>query len=84
MGATKPQELFEIREKFPDLSFLVPGVGAQGGDLETVIENGKDAQGVGLLINVGRDIMFNSTGSDFAEKAADRSQYYFDVMSKNF
>ena len=83
VGATKPQELAEIRERFPALPFLVPGVGAQGGDLETVIENGKDPNRTGLLINVGRDIMFNSTGNDFADKAADKSQYYFELMSKN-
>jgi len=84
IGATKPLELAEIREKFPTLPFLVPGVGAQGGDLETVINNGKDAQSAGILINVGRDIMFNSTEIDFAEKAGKRANYYFDVMSRNF
>ena len=84
VGATKPQELAEIREKFPVLPFLVPGVGAQGGDLETVIKNGKDLNGTGLLINVGRDIMFNSKGSDFAEKAEERAKYYFEIMLRNF
>jgi len=84
VGATKPQELAEIREKFPALSFLVPGVGAQGGDLETVIKNGKNSNRTGLLINVGRDIMFHSTENNFAEKASERAKYYFDVMSENF
>ena len=83
VGATKPQELAEIREKFPSLPFLVPGVGAQGGNLETVIKNGKDSNGAGLLINVGRDIMFSSKGNDFAEKAAERAQYYFGEMLQN-
>jgi len=84
IGATKPQELSEIRERFPELSFLVPGVGAQGGDLKTVIKNGKNQNGTGLLINVGRDIMFRSTGNDFAEKSSERAKYYFEVMSQNF
>ncbi len=84
VGATKPRELLEIRQKFPELSFLVPGVGAQGGDLETVIENGKDTNGTGLLINVGRDIMFNSRGDDFAEKAEKRADFYSEEMSKSF
>jgi orotidine-5'-phosphate decarboxylase len=84
VGATKPKELAEIREKFQTLSFLVPGVGAQGGDLETVIKNGKDSNGTGLLINVGRDIMFNSNGNGFAEKSSERSKYYSEVMSKSF
>ena len=84
VGATKPQELAEIREKFRSLPFLVPGVGAQGGDLETVIKNGRDSNGTGLLINVGRDIMFNSIENDFAKKAGKRAKYYFEVMSNNF
>ena len=84
VGATKPQELAEIRHRFSLLPFLVPGVGAQGGDLESVIKNGTDAQGAGLLINVGRDIMFNSSGSDFEEKASERAKYYFDEMQKSF
>lgn len=84
VGATKPQELTEIREKYPDLPFLVPGVGAQGGNLESVIKNGKDLNGTGLLINVGRDIMFNTNGRDFSEKAGERAQYYFELMTQNF
>ena len=59
-------------------------MGVQGGDLETVIKNGKDSQGAGMLINVGRDIMFNSNGNDFAEKAAERAGYYYKEMSQNF
>ena len=84
VGATKPEELSEIRKHYPALSFLVPGVGAQGGDLESVIENGKDPNNTGLLINVGRDILYQSTGNDFAKKSAERAKYYFDIMSENF
>lgn len=84
VGATKSQELAGIRKKFPDLPFLVPGVGAQGGDLASVIKNGRNPLGTGLLINVGRDIMFNSGRSDFAEKAAERAKYYFEKMGNGF
>ena len=84
VGATKPQELGVIREKFPALPFIVPGVGAKGGDLKTVIEKGNNVNATGLLINVGRDIMFSSTGNDFADKSFERAKYYFDVMSQNF
>lgn len=84
VGATKPQELAEIREKFPALPFLVPGVGAQGGDLESVIENGNDQNGTGLLVNVGRDILYQSAGNDFAEKSSERAKYYLEIMLQNF
>ena len=84
VGATKPEELSEIRETFPALPLLVPGVGAQGGDLKSVIENGKDQNGTGLLINVGRDILYQGSGNDFAKNSEKRAQYYFEIMSQNF
>ncbi|MCK5032887.1 MAG: orotidine 5'-phosphate decarboxylase, partial [Calditrichia bacterium] len=84
VGATKPEELSEIREKFPTLPFLVPGVGAQGGDLKSVIENGKNKERTGLLINVGRDILYQGSGNDFAKNSEKRAQYYFEIMSQNF
>jgi orotidine-5'-phosphate decarboxylase len=56
MGATYPHELRRARELCPDLPFLVPGVGAQGGDLEAVVRAGLDRRGRGLLINASRAI----------------------------
>ena len=58
VGATYPQELARARELCPDLPFLVPGVGAQGGDVESVVDAGLDARGGGLLINASRSIIF--------------------------
>jgi orotidine-5'-phosphate decarboxylase len=58
VGATYPAELARARELCPDLTFLVPGVGAQGGDVETVIGQGLDASGGGLLINASRAVIF--------------------------
>lgn len=60
VGATYPQELATIRQLAPDLLFLVPGVGAQGGDLQAVLHNGQRAQGGGLLINSSRGILYPS------------------------
>lgn len=57
MGATYPDELGRARELCPDMPFLVPGVGAQGGDLEAVVRVGVDRQGRGLLINVSRAVI---------------------------
>lgn len=69
IGATYPGELKEIRDLCPDMPFLVPGVGAQGGDVQKVIQNGCDKNGGGLIINSSRGIIYASTGDDFAEAA---------------
>jgi len=67
-GATRPEQLSEIRKIVPDHFLLVPGVGAQGGDLQGVIKHGKNQDG-GLLINASRSIIYASSSEDFAEKA---------------
>lgn len=68
VGATRSSDIGEVRKLVPNNFFLVPGVGAQGGSLEDVVEFGwnKDC---GLLINSSRAIIYASTGDDFAEKA---------------
>jgi len=58
VGATYPAELARARELCPDMTFLVPGVGAQGGDVKTVVRAGLDERGRGLLINASRSIIF--------------------------
>jgi orotidine-5'-phosphate decarboxylase len=69
VGATYPEELRRVRQICPDMTFLVPGVGAQGGDLAAVMANGLDAKGGGLIINVSRQVLYASKGADFAEAA---------------
>jgi orotidine 5'-phosphate decarboxylase subfamily 2 len=56
VGATYPQVLAEVRQAAPDLWFLVPGVGTQGGDLESALTAGLRKDGIGVLINVSRSI----------------------------
>ncbi len=73
IGATKASMLADIRKQIPDHFLLVPGIGAQGGDLEEVSEYGINKQ-CGLLINASRSIIFASNGDDFAEMAAKESQ----------
>ncbi len=73
VGATRPSELEAIRLMAPEYFFLVPGVGAQGGDLEAVSRAGLNRYG-GLLINASRSILYASSGSDFAQKAAEEAQ----------
>jgi orotidine-5'-phosphate decarboxylase len=58
IGATYPAELARARELCPELTFLVPGVGAQGGDVEAAVTAGLDAHGRGLLVNASRSIIF--------------------------
>jgi orotidine-5'-phosphate decarboxylase len=73
VGATRPEYFRNIRRIAPDHFLLVPGVGAQGGSMEMVIENGKSSKG-GLLINNSRGILYAGNGLDFAEKAREAAQ----------
>ena len=68
VGATKADKIGKIRALAPDHFLLVPGVGAQGGDLEAVSKAGLNAQ-CGLLVNSSRAIIYASAGEDFAEAA---------------
>ena len=68
VGATKAEKLKEIREIIPNHFLLVPGVGAQGGSLKEVAQNGLNSK-CGLLVNSSRGIIYASVDIDFAEKA---------------
>ena len=69
-GATYPEELGEIRQLVGNLPLLVPGIGAQGGDLNAVLEHGLDEQQTGLLISSSRAIIYAGSDDDFAAAAA--------------
>jgi orotidine-5'-phosphate decarboxylase len=69
IGATFPAELKHVRAICPKIPFLVPGVGAQGGDVELVIRHGKDHAGAGLIINSSRGIIYASDSADFDNAA---------------
>jgi orotidine-5'-phosphate decarboxylase len=69
VGATYPEELRRVREAAPDLPILVPGIGAQDGDLAGTIRAGLDSQGQGLIISASRSVLYSSTGPDFANAA---------------
>lgn len=73
VGATQASYIAAIREQVPHSFFLVPGVGAQGGDLQAVAQAGLNAQ-CGILINSSRGILYAGQGEDFAEKAAAEAQ----------
>lgn len=69
VGATVPYQLRKVREIVGDMPILIPGIGAQGGDVEATVNAGKDSRGRGMIINSSRGIIFASSGSDFAEAA---------------
>ena len=69
VGATAAEEMAQIRLSAPDLPFLVPGIGVQGGDLSATVNAGRFAQGSGLMINSSRGILYASDQEDFAEAA---------------
>lgn len=70
VGATWPAQLREVRAIVGDLPFLVPGVGAQGGDVEAVVTHARTADGTGLMVSSSRAILYASSGDDYAEAAA--------------
>ncbi|MFY0625272.1 MAG: orotidine-5'-phosphate decarboxylase [Reichenbachiella sp.] len=73
VGATRPEYLGNIRKIVPDHFLLVPGIGAQGGDLDAVCKHGMNKQ-CGLLINSARGIIYASSDRNFAEKAREEAK----------
>jgi orotidine-5'-phosphate decarboxylase len=69
IGATYPEELAEVRAVVGDLPFLVPGVGAQGGDVAAAVRAGRTADGFGMVLNSSRGIIYASSSADFADAA---------------
>jgi orotidine-5'-phosphate decarboxylase len=68
-GATYPDELRRIRAVVGDMTLLVPGVGAQGGDVPALVAAGINRRGAGLVINASRSVLYASRANDFAEAA---------------
>ncbi|UCE31176.1 MAG: orotidine-5'-phosphate decarboxylase [Burkholderiales bacterium] len=69
VGATYPQELARVRAIVGDMPLLVPGVGAQGADIEACVRAGADSRAGGMLVNSARAILYASAGDDFAQAA---------------
>ncbi len=82
VGATFPEELRVIRGIVGDMPLLIPGIGAQGGDVEATVRNGKTANGTGLMINSSRGILYASQGADYAEAAADAARRLRDEINR--
>ncbi len=82
VGATYPEEMKTIRSLVGDVPFLVPGVGAQGGDVEAIMRAGLDSRGQGMIINSARDIIFASDAKNFAEAARKKALATRDEINK--
>jgi orotidine-5'-phosphate decarboxylase len=74
VGATFPAEIARVREIVGDMPLLVPGIGAQGGDIEATVNAGKTAESTGLMINSSRAILYAGQGDDFAAAARTAAQ----------
>jgi orotidine-5'-phosphate decarboxylase len=82
VGATVPRQLAETRRLCPNMPFLIPGVGAQGGDLEAAVRNGIDARGRMAIINSSRGIIYASRGPDFAQAARQEAARLRDTINQ--
>jgi len=83
VGATWPEQLREVRAIVGDVPFLVPGVGAQGGDVEAVVGNARTRDGTGLIISSSRAILYASSGDDYAEAAARAARDLRDQINRH-
>ena len=81
VGATHPQMFEGIRKLAPDLPYLIPGIGAQGGDIESTVKYGFVKKDVLALVNSSRGIIFASDGPDFAERAAEEAKKLRDQIN---
>ncbi len=84
VGATAPDEMQRIRELSPHLPFLIPGVGAQGGDLQSAIQFGKTRAGLGPVINASRSILYASRRETFADDARAAALKMVEEMRANW
>lgn len=83
VGATWPDQLRDVRALVGNVPFLVPGIGAQGGDVEAVVRNAKTADGTGLIVSSSRAILYASNGDDYAEAAANAARALRDEINRH-
>ena len=69
IGGTQPEHFASVRSLAPNMPFLIPGIGAQGGDIASAVRNGQDAAGAGILVNSSRGILYASSSDDYAQAA---------------
>jgi orotidine-5'-phosphate decarboxylase len=84
VGATFPEEIAKVRAIVGEMPLLIPGIGAQGGDIDATVSAGKiaDKPGAGMIINSSRAILYASSGSDFAQAAREVALSTRDALRK--
>ncbi len=83
VGATQVKDLKAMRQRMPQRLFLIPGVGAQGGDLQAVLDNATHSpEAPRILINSSRGIIFASSGEDYAEAAGDAARKLYEACRR--
>ena len=82
VGATFPKEIETVRGIVGEMPLLIPGIGAQGGDVEATVRAGRTANGAGMLINSSRAIIYASKGDDYAQAAADAAKKTRDAINQ--
>lgn len=82
VGATYPKELRRVRAMIGDMPILVPGVGAQGGEVAATVQAGKDSRGWGMIISASRSILFASPDRDFAQAARQATEQLRDDINR--
>lgn len=82
VGATYPEELRVVREICPDLPILIPGIGAQGGDLEAIVPLAVDAYGERAIISASRSVLYAAADEDYAVAAANEARALRDKINQ--
>ncbi len=83
IGATRAHDILQLRNAHPEMRFLIPGVGPQGGDLETAVTNGLRQDGSGIIISSSRQVIHASSGPDFAPSARQAAMELRDRINKS-
>ena len=82
VGATYPEEMKHVRSLVPELPFLVPGLGAQGGDFELAIQYATTEDGLGAVFNFSRGIIYSSDAENFADAAGKKAKKLKEDITK--
>jgi orotidine-5'-phosphate decarboxylase len=82
VGATAPQHLRQVRQAAPQAQLLIPGIGAQGGDLASAVRDGVRVDGGGIVVSASRSILYASAGSDFARAARQEAARLVEAMRR--
>ena len=80
VGATYPKEMQKIRNLVGEMTFLVPGIGTQGGDIKSVLKVGLNSKGLGLIINSARGVIFSDNPKEEAKKLCNEIRKYTHIL----